>query len=203
MGWEHEAAARDPATVTLPRLKLAEIDAAAERKETAARIVERRIIRTARDTWASASKANSWEATTAIGAALLIGRNYALRVTGLDVPHGRHYSMALRSWMRTNGFATMSNQTRKHIVILTENAAAVTAWRNGLPERERNRIANPQHLYRRWQASLKNGHGKCLDYVRRDAVTALRRFITSVKLLPAHEAAPLWQAVMAEASAHV
>jgi hypothetical protein len=189
-------------SVTVAPIKLADIDVEQEAAEAQARVLERRVIRTARDAWQAASKASSFEAIKAIGAALLIGRAYALRVTGANAPHGRRYSMALRQWMKANGFATMSNQTRKHIVMLTENATAVATWRNGLPEQERNRMANPQHLYRRWQASLRTDHGKCLAYVKRDAITAWRRFVSCVSALPPDQAQPLWQAVMVEAGYH-
>jgi hypothetical protein len=71
----------------------------------------------------------------------------------------------------------MPKQTRTYIIMLTENAAAIEAWLAKLPERERNRMGNVQHIIRRWQGSQKNGHGKCLAYVKRDAQTAWRRFV--------------------------
>jgi hypothetical protein len=149
------------------------------------------------------NKANSWESIKVLGAALLIGRNRAMRAAGVDVPHGRRFSIALRSWMKDNGLGTMPDGTRKCIVILTcpENIAAVTAWRNALPEHERNGMANAQHIYRRWQASLKNGHGKCLAYVKRDAITAWRKFKSCVAALPPEQAAAVWQATLAEVAA--
>src|SRR5262249_28976664 len=99
------------------------------------------------------------------------------------------------AWMQGYGFGSMPNTTRKYIVMLTENAAAVEAWRAALPQRERDRIGNAQHLFRRWQASSKNGHGKCLAYVRRDAIAGGRKFLSCVAMLPADQAAPLWQMV--------
>jgi hypothetical protein len=192
---------RPPKPISLPPIALDDIPddvVEEELRAAAAKVAERKILRTAREAWETANKAGSWETTKAIGAALLIGRSYAMRVNGVSIPKGRGYSLTLRRWMKANGFATMSNATRKHIIVLTENAGAIERWRAGLPEQERNRIANPQHLYRRWQASLKTDHGKCLAYVKRDAITAWRRFTASMKLLPAHEAAPLCQTALAE-----
>jgi hypothetical protein len=210
MAWthEHDATKREAsAPVTLPRLAFQKPTQGAdpdsiERKELATKFAEARIIRTGRDAWSASNKANSLDAIRTIGKALLIGRNYAMRVNGVSIPKGRNFSVTLRRWMKDNGFGNMSNTTRKHIVILTESTG-VTAWWSKLPELERNRMANAQHIYRRWQASLKNGHGKPLAYVKRDAITAWRRFTASVRLLPVDEAAPLWEMIYSEATAHV
>ncbi len=175
--WDEERHGRAVPKPTLAVIKLDDIDIEKEAAEAQARIVERRIIRTARDAWSASNKANSLDAIRTIGKALLIGHAHAMRVNGVSIPRGRGYSMTLRRWMKTNGFGSMPNTTRKHIVILTESAG-VTAWWRKLPERERERMANAQHIYRRWQASLKNSHGKCLTYVKRDAITAWRRFVT-------------------------
>jgi hypothetical protein len=115
----------------------------------------------------------------------------------------RRFGMAFREWMRTYGFGTMTNETRKHILVLTENAAAIERFLSSLPERERNRMANPQHIVRRWQASQRNGHGKCLTYVKRDAIAAWKRFVSCVELLPPDQALPLWQAAHAQAAAQL
>jgi hypothetical protein len=39
--------------------------------------------------------------------------------------------------------------------------------------------------------------------LKRDAMAAWRRFVARVEMLPADQAAALWQTVAAEASAHV
>jgi hypothetical protein len=85
--------------------------------------------------------------------------------------------------MSVHGFDNMPRGMRTYIIMLTENATAVEAWRAGLPQRERNRMGNAQHMVRRWQASLGNGHGKCLAYVRRDAIAGWRKFVSSVAML--------------------
>jgi hypothetical protein len=138
--------------ISLPRFNLPAYDDSEDRKELAARLAEQRIIRLGRDAWQAINKSGSFEAYKAIGAALLIGRDHALKATGLNAPHGRRYSLAFRQWMRAFGFGDMSNTTRKRIVTLTENAAAIEAWRAGLSPRERNRMGNAEHMVRRWQA---------------------------------------------------
>jgi hypothetical protein len=187
--------------ITLPKFNLPPLDEDAETKEAAERFFKHRCIRAGAAAWraASADKTHSFEAYKAIGAALLIGRDHAMKAVGVDTPHGRRYSGAFRQWMQNYGFGGMPEVTRKHIVMLTENAAAIESWRAGLPQRERNRIGNAQHMVRRWQASRKNGHGKCLAYVRRDAIAGWRKFLSSVAMLPPDQAAPLWAMVYDEA----
>jgi hypothetical protein len=50
--------------------------------------------------------------------------------------------------------------------------------------------------------STAHGNGEFPTDLKRDAVAAWRRFVWCVRSLPAHEAAPLWQAVLTEAMAH-
>jgi hypothetical protein len=172
-----------PVPVTLPVFSLPPLDDDdAETKEAAARFFRHRTIRLGAEAWqaASADKSHSFEAYKIIGAALLIGRDHAMRTVGVNTPHGRRYSAAFRQWMKGFGFGDMPDTTRKHIVMLVDNAAAIEAWRAALPQCERDRIGNAQHMVRRWQASLKNGHGKCLAYVRRDAIADWKKFLACV-----------------------
>jgi hypothetical protein len=74
---------RPPPPVTLPAINFPAADNDdAERKEAARRIAEQRVVRAARDAWQTANKAGSLEAIKTVGAALLIGRAYAMRVNG-------------------------------------------------------------------------------------------------------------------------
>jgi hypothetical protein len=58
------------APVTLPKLRLDDIDIEAEAPEAQARIAERRVVRRGLDAWAAIGAAQSFEAGLAIGAAL-------------------------------------------------------------------------------------------------------------------------------------
>lgn len=91
--------------VTLPALK-------AERRELAARLAERRTIRVGLDAWRLIHKAESFESWQAIGAALAVGKAYALRVTGANRAWGRYYTHCFSKWMREHGFGTMPKSVR-------------------------------------------------------------------------------------------
>jgi hypothetical protein len=84
------------------------------------------------------------------------------------------------------------------VIELHENAEAITAWRDTLPERQRKRLVHPLSVTRRWRASTAHGNGKSPQDLRRDAKAAWQRFCACTKALPAAEARPLWQAAQAE-----
>src|SRR5262249_21949030 len=56
-------------------------------------------------------------------------------------------------------------------------------------------------LWRRPRTTTADGNGKCPHDLKREAAAAWRRFVSCVRLLPADQAAPLWQAALAEAAA--
>jgi hypothetical protein len=184
----------------LPAIKLPNLDKELERKETAERIAERRIIRAGRDAWHEIGRAESFEAWCRIGAALAVGKAYALKATGANAAWGRNYSLAFGAWMKECGFGFMRPSDRSYAVELHENLKAITAWRITLPERERRRLIGAQANVKRWRKESRHGNGKCPTDLKRKAKAAWKRFVWCVRSLPAHEAEPLWQSVLSEAA---
>ena len=192
-----------PAPVTVPKLNIADIDVEAEAREAAARVAERRTIRRGLDAWAEINKAELFEGWKAIGAALAVGKAHALRVSMANAAWGRNYSRAFNDWVKAHHFDKMPAATRSVAVELAENAEAITAWRNTLPERQRKRLVHPLSVTRRWKASTARGNGECPQDLRRDAVASWRRFCACVTALPADAAQPLWRLIAAEATIHI
>jgi hypothetical protein len=191
-----------PKPVTVVRLDLPDFDIEREAREAAGRVAERRIIRTGRDAWEEIGKTASLPAWYRIGAALAIGKACALKITGANAAWGQNYSREFGLWMRANGFGSMPKATRSWAVALHENAAAIEQWRLSLPERQRKRLVNPQSVVRRWQRETqRHTNGKCSTDLQREARAAWKRFVWCLRSLPAHEAAPLWQAALAEVAA--
>ncbi len=62
-----------------------------------------------------------------IGAALLIGKRFALRSSGANQAWGRTYSAAFSRWLSEHGFERMPGPTRSVAIELAENAEAITA----------------------------------------------------------------------------
>ena len=186
--------------VTVPELaflKAPLVDDESERREVADKFAEYRTIRAGVECWQAIGRAVSFEAWVKIGKALQIGRDYSLKTTGANRPMGQIYCKAFSAWIDRQGFAGMQKSLRSVAIDLAENAEAITAWRNTLPERQRKRLVHPLSVTRRWRAST-HANGKCPTDLRRDAVAAWARFRSCLEALPADQAAPLWQTAQAE-----
>jgi len=164
-------------------------------KELKAQLAEHRIIRAGVDAWRLIGKADSFENWKAIGAALHVGRTFALRATGANAPWGRNYSWTFSAWCKENGFGGMAKSVRSVAIELHENIVAVEAWRNSLPEKQKRRLIHPLSVTRRWRVHTEHNGGKGPQDLKRDAIAAWRRFLECVQLLPADQAAPLWAMV--------
>ncbi len=192
--WQGEEIKRDP--VTLPKVVLPAIED--DKSEVAARFAEQRTIRAGVEAWQAINKAGSFDSWKAIGKALQVGRDFALRVTGANAPIGRRYSMALSAWLNQHHFGNMPNGTRSWALALNENLSAIEAWRQTLTEGERQRLVNPQSVVKRWQATAQH-KTKPVDAAK--AAAAWRRFVACVETLPADQAAPFWREAQAQAAA--
>ena len=87
--------------MTLPIVELDDIDVEREAREAAERVAERRVIRTGLDAWKEINKAESFEAWKAVGAALSIGKQYALRTIDPEAPwYQRRYGHTFSKWIK-------------------------------------------------------------------------------------------------------
>src|SRR5262249_55163805 len=145
------------------------------------------------------NKTQSFSAWQSIGAALAIGKAHTLKATGANAAWGRNYSRTFHTWMAEHGFGNMRPSDRSHAIELYENLAAITAWRDTLPEHQRRRLIGAQANVKRWRTSLGHSNGKCPHDLKREAAAAWRRFVSCLQALPPDQAAPLWQVVLAEA----
>jgi hypothetical protein len=191
------------APVTMPVLNLPPLDTKTierEAKEAAARV---RVIRAGRDAWEQIAKSGSFSSWLAIGKALAVGRDFAMRATQTNRPQGRRYCAEFSQWLARYGFSGMQKSLRSVCIDLAENSDAITKWRDGLPERQRRRLIHPLSVTRRWRAATGQYQAQCSRDLKWDAQTAWRKFCACLQALPASEARPLWQAVAAEAATHV
>ncbi len=189
--------------VSLAPTVAADIDDATleeEAREAAERIAERRIIRNGRDAWAAIGKVETLEAWQKIGAALHLGKLRAIRVTRSNSDWGSAYSREFGRWCREFGF-TMPKAVRSWAIALHENRLSIEGYLQGLSERERKKLKNPQSVVRRWQKETQQ-NGKLRQDSIAAALAAWRCFVSRVKALPIDQQTPIWRAVSAEAAAH-
>ena len=194
---------RSPPPVTRPPINLPPLDDKAIEAEARAAAAKIKTIRAGRDAWEAINKAQSFDGWKAIGAALAVGKAHALKAARVRQAWGRAYGLEFGAWIKAHGFERMPAATRSVAIELHENAEAITAWRDTLPERQRKRLISPLAVTRRWKASTAHGNGKSPTDLKRDAVAAWRRFRSCLERLPATDAQPLWRLIAAEATTHV
>src|SRR6476646_5175647 len=101
-----------PAPVTMTPNNLAPLDTKtieAEAREAAAKV---KTIRAGRDAWEQIAKSGSFSSWVAVGKALAIGRDFALRATLANRPEGRRYCAEFSAWIEAHGFAGMQKSVR-------------------------------------------------------------------------------------------
>jgi hypothetical protein len=187
-----------PKPVTLPRVAWIDKAPIESTKDVAARFCEKRILRAGIESWAAIARAETYEGWCKVAAALAIGRQYSLRVTGANAAWGKNYSRVLGDWMKEQGFDRMPKGIRSWALALNEHLPAIEVWRKGLSNRERQRLINPQSIVRRWQRATAQ---KTKPDAVSKAEAAWKNFVGCVEALPPDQAAPFWQAAQAHAAA--
>lgn len=139
--------------------------------------MEVRTIKAGRNALEAIERAETFTAWMAIGKALCIGKAHALRVTGANAAWGRNYSRAFSSWMKANGFQNLPPPTRSHAIEMAEHEAAIIAWRDGLPERQKRRLIHPQSVTQRWRAATISPDARSPADLRRDATAAMAKIL--------------------------
>jgi hypothetical protein len=133
---------------------------------------------------------------------LACGSQFALRTIDPKAPwHQRRYGHRFSQWLKTHGFDGLRPSDRSYAITLFENRESIERWRAASPDRERRRLIGAQANVKRWRKETQHGNGKSPTDLKREAKAAWKRFVWCVKALPPHEAAPLWQAALAEVAA--
>jgi hypothetical protein len=197
--------AHTPPSVTVPALehlpKAPDDPAAIERKEIAAKLAEARTVRLGQEALETVGRAASFDSWLRIGKALLVGKALAIRTAGNT--WGQNYSRAFNVWIQAHHFDRIRPPTRSVAIELAEHADQITAWRDSLPTRQRKRLLHPLSVTRRWRAATGQDQAVRSRDLKWDAQAAWARFAACARALPPDLAQPLWQAVAAEAAAHI
>jgi len=184
--------------ITLPQFTIMAEALPDDNSAKAAAIVKLRIIRAGRDAWQEIAKSESFEAWVQIGAALVIGKQHALRLSRGNAPWGRNYCREFAAWAAQMGFAPMRASDRSYAIALSENLGSITAFRAGLSDRERGRLVTAQSNVKRWKASTEHRRHQCPSDLKRRATMHWRRFFATFRMLEPKERGKLWHASLAE-----
>jgi hypothetical protein len=195
-----EEAPTKPVTLPIIRLRTPP-DVERDLKLQAQRLIEIRTVKAGAEAWQAIGKAESFECWKKIGAALSVGKQHALNVSGANQAWGQNYSREFCKWMKENRFDKMPKSLRSIAIEMHENIDAITRWRSTLTDKQRQRLDGPLQNVRRWRRETANGTKRVED-AQKAAAAAWRRFMRCVNKLSAKDAMPLWQTVQAEAAVH-
>ena len=107
--------------------------------------------------WSRVKKVQTrmWSDWMAIGEGLMEGRNWAMRVAGVNTPQGRGYVVAYAEWLMRYKVNDMDKSVRAKLLKIMEERAAVEEWRQTLPQSDRMKVNNPDVTWRRFVAATK------------------------------------------------
>jgi hypothetical protein len=189
--------AKGPATVpvTLPRISLPPDDdreIEREAREAALRVSQQKIIRAGRDALQEIKKAERYESWIAIGQALKIGRDIAMRSTGANRPAGQTYCRAFGAWLRTHHFI-LEKSLRFATLQMVDHLPEIERWRETVGDKRRQTLTNPVSNLRAWRR--ETGLARNTRDALAKAEAAWHNFTRCMSALSPEQAAPLWRAV--------
>lgn len=124
------------------RLERRPITGAAPVKTPDDEIVER-----GRLAWQRLRDSRTWPDWMTVGAALAVGRRECMEKTGAKEPRGRTYNKAFNDWLECNGF-TIDSGDRGKLLQIMERREEIEAWRDTLPQNQRQKMNHPSTVWR-------------------------------------------------------
>jgi hypothetical protein len=105
-----------------------------------------RRIRRGHDAWVNIGRANGLEAWQAIGAALVVGRAYALKMSNCADINGHLYRRHLSKWLNQHGFNAMSPSVRYWALAVHDAGEPVVKWWATLSDSKKRRLNQAQSI---------------------------------------------------------
>ncbi|WP_315766161.1 MULTISPECIES: hypothetical protein [unclassified Bradyrhizobium] len=109
----------------------------------------------------------SFDDWCAVGRACRIGRREAMALAKVNSPKGAAYSLRMNGWLADHGLGDISRTGQFWSMMLADNAEAIAAWRDGLPENKRRRFTTPHGLISGWRKSLQFPSQKLRNVVQK------------------------------------
>jgi hypothetical protein len=102
----------------------------------------------------------SWEDWKLIGAALLVGRQEAMKKAHKNEPSGRKYNELFSHWLQLHGFDDINQTDRSQLMRMMDQLKEVEAYRAGLSEAKRTTLNSPSAIWRAWQCPNRGNGGR-------------------------------------------
>jgi hypothetical protein len=113
-----------------------------------------RVARQGTEAWKRLKKQKSWNDWLAVGAALLVGREWAMHEAGTNQPKGKGYNMEFSDWLVMYKLDDMDKGDRKRLFDVMDNLGRIEQWRGTLPLIQRLELNHPNSVWRRWKAAV-------------------------------------------------
>jgi hypothetical protein len=114
---------------------------------------EAQVIAEARAAFARLKRHTTWSDWCAIGRALVLGRDRAMRISGVNRPYGRGYTSTFGAWLRLHAFDELHNSVRGVLMRVVDRLPDIERWRDSLDEAARLRLNHPDSIWRGYCAS--------------------------------------------------
>jgi hypothetical protein len=105
------------------------------------------------EAWQRLSQNRSWEDWKHLGAAIVIGRNWAMREAAVNQPVGRRYNVLFAGWLAQFGFENLDKADRSRLFAAMDHLEEIDAWRASLTPTERLRLNHPSAVFRKWKSA--------------------------------------------------
>jgi hypothetical protein len=106
------------------------------------------IVELGRAAWERRKQGADWEDWKAVGAALQIGRQEAMRKAQTNKPAGKAYSKAFSDWLHIHQFDDLDKSDRAKLLKIVDELEDVEAYRASLSPAERGRLNHPNSVWR-------------------------------------------------------
>jgi hypothetical protein len=120
------------------------------------------IVELGRAAWARRKQGADWEDWKAVGAALLVGRQEAMRKAQTNKPTGKAYTTAFSNWLQINQFDDLDKSDRAKLLSIMERLDEVEAYRASLSPAERMRWNHPNSVWRAFTCPDRGNRGKAV-----------------------------------------
>jgi hypothetical protein len=98
-----------------------------------------------------------WEDWVLIGKALLAGRAHAMTRAGKKQPRGKAYTLYFSNWLQAHHFHDIDKADRGKAMWTIEKLDELEAFRDSLPEADRQRLNHPSAVWRAWKCPNRGG----------------------------------------------
>jgi hypothetical protein len=112
-------------------------------------------IRSGREALDRIANCQAWADWLSIGAALLIGRNAAMREANTNQPVGRRYNEVFGDWLARLGFDRIDKSVRARLMECMDHRAEIETWRSTLAINKRMELNHPTTVLRHWRAATQ------------------------------------------------